>query len=143
LLLDINREYHERQVAIQLEFARISEDLEIKRGRIDEAEIAAREKGLRRHAQLFLEHELLFFEMTKRGHDVLTDEQIERAETIYHAEKDEMLEALLPSLNRAVGPNFAFSGIEEERQILDLVGVRYSEPVLTFGGGISHVACKP
>lgn len=79
-LLDLSREYHERQVAIQLEFARVSEALEIKRGRIDEQAVAKREQLLRRHAELFLEHERLFFESARRGHEILTDEQIERAE---------------------------------------------------------------
>jgi len=113
-LLDLNREYHERQVAIQIEFARITEMLEIKWGRIDEEAIAEREQLLRRHAELFLEHERLFFEFARRGHEILTGEQIEKAERIYHQEKDAFLEALLPSLNRAVAPHFQFVQTEQE-----------------------------
>lgn len=113
-LLDLSREYHERQVAIQLEFARVSEALEIKRGRIDEQAVAKREQLLRRHAELFLEHERLFFESARRGHEILTDEQIERAELIYHEEKDAMLDTLLTSLNRAVGPHFEFAKVGHE-----------------------------
>jgi predicted DNA-binding WGR domain protein len=83
-LLDLNREYHSRQVAIQLEFAQTGESLEIKWGRINNQEIAKRENLLKRHAQLFEEHERLFFEMARRGHEILTDEQLERAEAVYH-----------------------------------------------------------
>ncbi len=97
-LLDLNREYHERQVAIQLEFARITKMLEIKWGRVDEKAIAEREQLLQRHAELFLEHERLFFEFARRGHEILTDEQIEKAERIYHQEKDAFLMTLFPSL---------------------------------------------
>ncbi len=113
-LLDLNREYHERQVAIQIEFARITEMLEIKWGRIDKKALAEREQLLRRHAELFLEHERLFFEFARRGHEILTDEQIEKAEQIYHQEKDAFLAALLPSLNRAVAPHFRFVQTERE-----------------------------
>jgi hypothetical protein len=108
-LLDLNKEYHERQISIQLEFARVTEALEIKWGRIDELQIAKREVLLQRHAQLFAEHEALFFEMARRGHEYLTDEQLDRAESIYHAEKDAMLGTLESALNRAVGPHFQFA----------------------------------
>lgn len=124
-LLDISRAYHERQLAIRLEFARITEALEIKWGRIDGQEIAKREALLQRHAQLFAEHEHLFFEMAQRGHEILTDEQIERAETIYHAEKNEMLETLSYALNRAVNPKFQFTLLHK-----------------TNGNGASHEALK-
>jgi DNA-binding transcriptional MerR regulator len=102
-LLDQNREYHERQVAIQTEFMQISEALEIKWGRVDAMVLAEREILLQRHAKLFAEHEQLFFEMAKRGHDLLTDEQIERAERIYHVERAAMVRDLAPAIERATG----------------------------------------
>lgn len=87
---------------------------EIKWGRVDEEVVAEREQLLRRHAELFLEHERLFFECAHRGHEILTDEQIEKAEQIYHQEKDAFLKALLPSLSRAVAPHFRFVQTEQE-----------------------------
>lgn len=132
-LLDLNREYHSRQVAIQLEFAQISESLEIKWGRINDQEIAKRENLLKRHAQLFEEHERLFFEMARRGHEILTDEQLERAEAVYHEEKEEMLRTLAPSLNRAVGPRFSFaetSGLRTNGKN-HLESLQSAEPVFT------------
>ena len=68
-LLDLNREYHDRQVAIQLEFANVTEALEIKWGRINAMEVEKREELLKKHAQLFEAHERLFFEMAQRGHE--------------------------------------------------------------------------
>lgn len=132
-LLDLSREYHDRQIAIQLEFARVTEALEIKWGRMDARAIAKREQLLEQHAQLFLEHERLFFEMAQRGHDLLTDEQIEVAETIYHQEKDVMLETLAASLNRAVSPHFQFSpsGKLNGNGSYDLL--KSIEPVLAAG----------
>jgi len=113
-LLDLNREYHDRQVAIQIEFARVTEMLEVKWGRVDEQAIAEREELLRRHAELLLEHERLFFEYARRGHEILTDEQIEKGEQIYHQEKDALLKSLHSSLNRAVAPHFQFVQLKDE-----------------------------
>lgn len=129
-LLDLNREYHDRQIAIQLEFARITEALEIKRGRINEQQLAKREELLQQHAQLFAQHERLFFEMAQRGHELLTDEQIEQAEIIYHAEKDEMLDVLSGSLHRAVGPNFQFTKAHRSNGNGSYESIKSLEPVL-------------
>jgi hypothetical protein len=108
-LLDVSREFHERQLVVCLEFAQVTEALELKRGRVDSQAVALRQALLHRHAQLFLEHERIFFEAAQRGHDLMTDEQIERADTIYHAEKDDMLDTLSDSLNHAIGPNFVIA----------------------------------
>ncbi|MER3468414.1 MAG: hypothetical protein C4312_07980 [Thermoflexus sp.] len=132
-LLDLNREYHERQVAIQIEFARITEMLEIKWGRVDEKAIAEREQLLHRHAELFLEHERLFFEFARRGHELLTDEQIEKAEQIYHQEKDAFLKALLSSLNRAVAPHFQFVQTGQEWSDASIEALRSMARVPSFG----------
>jgi len=118
--LDVSGEYHQRYNELSYEFAKVTEALEIKWRRIDNDAISPREELLKKHAQLFLDHEYLFFEMTKKGHDLLSDEQIERAEMIYHTEKEEMLEALLPALNHAVGPNFGFTGVKNSANISGL-----------------------
>lgn len=128
-LLDLSREYHERQVAIQLEFARVAESLEIKWGRVDEQAVAEREQLLRRHAELFLEHERLFFEFARHGHEILTDEQIERADLIYQEEKEAMLDTLLASLNRAAGPHFEFAKVEQESDLSGLMALRSQRQV--------------
>lgn len=107
-LLDVSREYHDRQVALRIQFALVSEHLEIKWGRVDDAAIARRRELLDEHARLFRDEEALFFEYAKRGHDILTEEQLERAEAIYHAEKNEGLRQLAGSLDNAVAPAFTF-----------------------------------
>lgn len=101
-LLDLNREYHERQVAIQIEFMRVSEALDIRNGRFDAASLAEKEPLVRKHADLFGASELLFFEMARRGHEILTDEQIERAEHIYASEHDATMRHLAPIVERAL-----------------------------------------
>jgi hypothetical protein len=107
-LLDLSREYHEKQVVIRVEFARLTEKLELKRGRFDAAALAAHKALLEEHAELFAADEALFFTYAARGHDLLTDEQIDRAEAVYHAEKDRGLASLAAALNSAVGPSYAF-----------------------------------
>jgi len=116
-----------------LEFARITEALEIKWGRIDNEQLAKREELLKQHAQLFAQHEHLFFEMAQRGHDLITDDQIERAETIYHNEKDEMLESLGASLDRAVSPHFQFTMIHQKNGNGSYESIKSLEPVLATG----------
>lgn len=128
-LLDLSLAYHERQVSLQLEFASITEALEIKWGRIDEVSVAEREELLRRHATLFYEHERLFFDFARRGHALLSDEQIEKAERIYHEEKDDFLRTLHVSLNRAVGPHFRFVQIAEEWDATSVAALRSMEHV--------------
>jgi hypothetical protein len=113
-LLDVAREYHEQQVAIRVEFARVTEQLEIKWGRLDAVAQAARKALLDEHAELFRRHEELFFLYAERGHDLLSDEQIDRAEAIYHAEKDQALADLATSLRSAVGPNFTFQAMRKD-----------------------------
>jgi hypothetical protein len=106
--LDLSREYHDKQVAIRIEFARLTEKLELKRGRFDATALAAHKALLEEHAGLFAADEELFFTYAMRGHDLLTDEQIDQAEAIYHAEKDQGLASLTAALNSAVGPAYAF-----------------------------------
>lgn len=115
-LLTISGEYHDQQVTVRLEFARVTEQLEIKWGRIDSEFVAARKALLEQHAELFRRDEELFFEYGERGHRILTDAQIEAAERIYHGEKDAGLAALEESLNSAVGPSFSFSARRQEAQ---------------------------
>ena len=112
-LLDISREYHSEQVKLRLEFAKITEKLEIKWGRVDEDAVASRQTLLDEHARLFRAEEALFFEYGSRGHRSLTDEQIEAAEAIYHAEKNDGLAVLADSLDSAVAPAYAFRPLVE------------------------------
>jgi hypothetical protein len=114
-LLDISRDYHERQVALRIAFAQVTEKLEIKWGRVDQTAIDQRQELLDEHARLFRAEEQLFFEFGRRGHDLLTDEQLERAEAIYHAEKNEGLRQLAGSLDNAVAPAFTFRELVEAR----------------------------
>lgn len=107
-LLDLSREYHDKQGAIRAEFARITERLELKWDRVDSSVRADRADLLERHAELFKADEELFFEYAQKGHDLLSDEQIDRAEMIYHNEKNQGLTALADALNNAVGPAFTF-----------------------------------
>jgi hypothetical protein len=113
-LLDLSRQYHEEQVAIRTKFATITEKLELKRGRVDGAAVRERRALLDTHAELFRADEELFFVYARQGHELLTDEQIDRAEAIYHAEKNEGLNALAASLNNAVGPDYAFQLVTSE-----------------------------
>ncbi len=107
-LLGVAGEYHAEQLEVRIEFAQISEQLELRSGRLDDDGLAARAKLLDRHAELFRRHEELFFIHGSRGRALLSDDQIDRAEAVYQAEKDASLAALLPSLDAAVGPKFAF-----------------------------------
>lgn len=112
-LLEISREYHTEQGRIRSEFGRLSERLEIKWGRVGDQEVANREELLDEHARLFRASEACFFEYARRGHQVLSDEQIEAAEAIYHAEKDRALTELSASLDSAVAPTFRFRPVAE------------------------------
>lgn len=107
-LLDLNRAYHDEQVTIRLAFAAVTEQLELKHGRIDAGTLADRKALLDRHAELFRADEELFFTYAARGHELLTDDQLARIDAIYHAEKDTGLAALETALNSAVGPHFTF-----------------------------------
>ncbi|MFG3254939.1 hypothetical protein [Streptomyces sp. NPDC048172] len=112
-LLEVSREYHDRQVALRIEFAQVTERLEIKWGRVDAEFVAQRKDLLAQHAELFAADEALFFEYGEKGHAILTDAQIDAAERIYHREKDEGLQALSEALNNAVAPGFCFSSRRE------------------------------
>ncbi|MDJ1138532.1 hypothetical protein [Streptomyces iconiensis] len=112
-LLDVSREYHDKQVALRLEFARVTEQLEVKWGRVDAEFVNLRKDLIAQHAELFATDEALFFEYGERGHALLSDRQIDAAEAIYHREKDAGLTALTPSLNSAVGPAFTFTACQE------------------------------
>lgn len=107
-LLDLNAEYQAQLVEIRMQFAKVTEQLEHKRGRLNAATIAERKVLIDEHADLLRAEELLFFEFGARGHDLLTDEQIARIDAMYHAEKDAALANLLQSLNNAVGPAYQF-----------------------------------
>lgn len=107
-LLDLSREYHDQQVAIRIAFARVTEQLELKWGRLDSESMTARKALLDEHAELFRADEELFFDYAQKGHDVLSDDQINQAEEIYHSEKNDGLAALADTLNSAVSPAFTF-----------------------------------
>lgn len=107
-LLDINAEYQLALVDIRTEFARVTEQLEHKRGRLNAETLASRKALLDRHMELFRAEEELFFACGARGHDLLTDEQIAKIDELYHAEKDGALGDLLEALNSSVGPEFRF-----------------------------------
>ena len=108
-LIDLNAEYQAALITIRVEFAQVTEQLEHKRGRLDAETLAGRKELLDRHAELFRAEEDLFFTYGERGHELLSDAQLERIDTIYHAEKDARLADLLPSLNNAIGPAFQMS----------------------------------
>ncbi len=74
-----------------------------------------------------------FFEFARRGHELLTDEQIEKTEQIYHQEKDAFLKALLSSLNRAVAPHFQFVQTEQEWSDVSIEALRSMARVPSFG----------
>ncbi|MEV6349596.1 hypothetical protein [Actinoplanes sp. NPDC051851] len=105
-LIDLNAQYQAELITNRVEFAQITEQLEHKRGRLDAEALAGRKELLDRHAELFKSEEELFFEYGGLGHELLSDEQLERIDAIYHAEKDARLADLLPSLNSAIGPAF-------------------------------------
>jgi hypothetical protein len=105
-LIDLNAEYQAELTRLRVEFALITEQLEHKRGRLDSEALAGRKELLDRHAELFRAEEDLFFAFGARGHDLLSDEQIQNIDQIYHGEKDARLAELLPSLNNAIGPAF-------------------------------------
>jgi hypothetical protein len=107
-LIDINAEYQEKLLALRIEFAKTTEALELKGGRVDEDAILARRAIMDRRVALFRAEEELFFEYGARGHELLTDSQIALVDQLYHAEKDETLDALKDALSNAVGPTFTF-----------------------------------
>lgn len=107
-LLDISREYHEQENLLLHQFAVLTERLEIKHGRVTDQVISEREELLDRHAAIFRRHERLFLEFARRGHDLLSDEQIARADAVYEAEKASTLDLLHDSIERAVGPSHIF-----------------------------------
>ncbi|ORT46780.1 hypothetical protein [Frankia sp. KB5] len=110
-LLDISREYHERQQVIHLRMAVLAEQVEHKRGRLGPDEIAERKAALDERADLFRTAEQLFFETGGRGLELLTDEQVEQVATVYHEEKTDGLHALADALDNAVGPQFSFHAL--------------------------------
>lgn len=105
-LIDLNAEYQAKLVALRIEFARVTEQLEHKSGRLDTQALIDRKPLLDRHMELFRAEEELFFEYGSRGHDLLTDEQIEQINRLYHAEKDAALADLREALNNAMGPKY-------------------------------------
>lgn len=107
-LIDINAEYQAKLLALRVEFAKTTEALELKGGRVDDEARAARQAIMDRRVVLFRAEEELFFEYGARGHELLTDAQIAKVDRLYHAEKDTTLDALKDSLNNAVGPAFSF-----------------------------------
>jgi hypothetical protein len=107
-LIDVNREYQEKLLALRIEFGKTTEALELKFGRVDDEAIASRQELMDRRVEIFRAEEELFFEYAARGHALLTDSQIAKVDQIYHAEKDETLGKLLASLNNAVGPEYSF-----------------------------------
>lgn len=108
-LLDINAEYQKALIALRMEFAQVTERLEHKGGRLDNDALVGRKKLLDQHVELFRAEEALFFEYGARGHDLLSDDQIAKADTVYHTEKDAALATLAESLNNAVGPQYQFT----------------------------------
>nr|MDT0658739.1 hypothetical protein [Micromonospora sp. DSM 115978] len=110
-LIDLNAEYQAELIAIRVQFAQVTEQLEHKRGRLDNQTLVDRKELLDRHAELFHAEEVLFFAYGARGHALLTDEQIATIDQIYHAEKDARLAELLPSLNNAVAPHFQLTTV--------------------------------
>lgn len=59
----------------------------------------------------FEKKNIYFFDYAYRGQQLLTDEQIERAEAIYHAKKNKGLSRLAQTLDNAVVPAFTFRQI--------------------------------
>lgn len=112
-LLDISREYHAEQAELRAQFGLLSERMEIKWGRVDDSEVARRQEMLDEHARLFRASEELFFTYARRGHEILTDEQIESAEAVYHAAKNRALSQLSAALDSAVAPAFSFRPVTE------------------------------
>ncbi|WP_462187762.1 hypothetical protein [Frankia sp. CcWB2] len=110
-LLTLSGEYHERLVAGRIRMAKLGEQVEHKGCRLGVEEIAARKAALDERAELFRADEALFFEYTVRGQDLLSDEQLDRIDAIYHAEKDQGLAELESALANAVGPNFVFTSV--------------------------------
>jgi hypothetical protein len=108
-LLDVSREYHDRQNEIRVEMSQLAEQVELKRGRLDHDGTVARKPALDRRAALFAADEALFFEMAARGQALLSDEQIATIDTIYHMEKDAGLRDLTDALSNAVAPNYRFA----------------------------------
>ncbi|HKX72607.1 MAG TPA: hypothetical protein VJM32_01195 [Candidatus Saccharimonadales bacterium] len=108
-LLTLNAEYQQRLFAIRIEFAQVTERMELKGGRLDTEALVARKELLDQHMELFRAEEELFFEYGARGHDLLTDEQIAKADAVYHTEKNAALATLAESLNNAVGPQYQFT----------------------------------
>lgn len=113
-LLDLSRDYHDQQVAIRVRFAQVTEKLELKRGRLGDEDLAARKALLDEHAALFRADEELFFAYAACGHDLLDDEQIDRAEAVYHAEKNRGLADLAAAISSAVGPAYVFQAATPE-----------------------------
>ncbi len=108
-LIDLNAGYQKELVALRIEFAQVSEQLEHKGGRLDHDALTSRKTLLDRHVELFRAEEELFFDYGARGHGLLTDEQISAVDRLYHAEKDAALDDLAASLNSAVGPAYQFT----------------------------------
>jgi len=108
-LIDLNAQYQQELVALRTEFACVTEQLEHKRGRLDEEALASRKELLDRHVELFRAEEQAFFTYAARGHAQLTDEQIAAVDRLYHDEKDAALGELVDALNNAVGPAYQFT----------------------------------
>jgi hypothetical protein len=112
-LLDLNAEYQRVLNSLRVEFAQVTEQMELKGGRVDNEALVARKELLDRHMELFRAQEELFFDYAARGHALLTDEQIAAADRVYHAEKDVALAGLAESLNNAVGPQYQFTAASQ------------------------------
>lgn len=100
-LLDLSAEYHARSLEIKLEVAEIREKVEI-RDWVDDAKLNSAEALIRRHAELFEEHEMLFFEYARRGQEILTEEQKASALRVYRREEQQTFGVLGPIAERAL-----------------------------------------
>jgi len=113
-LIDLNAQYQRELVALRIEFAQVSEQLEHKGGRLDSQALTGRKALLDRHVELFRAEEELFFDYGAQGHALLTDEQIAAVDRGYHAEKDAALHDLAAALNNAVGPAYQFTSASQQ-----------------------------
>lgn len=101
-LLDLSVEYHDRSLEIKLEFAEIREQLDIRDWTFDDAYLEEVESLVRRHAELFKEHEMLLFEYGRKGQEILTHEQERAAIRVYKEEEQRTFDVYGPIVERAL-----------------------------------------
>lgn len=101
-LLDIDARYRQRRLSLALEFARLREQVDVATERIDQEVLTAARGVLRRQADIFIEHQMSYFEAIAEAQALLDDGQLDRARELLMEERSAAFAVLGPLTTRAI-----------------------------------------